>query len=223
MNMISSQTMSLEERYQNALASRRAALEDVATAEAAEQRGNKELDAAREALAKFDNLSDAIARHRAGAVKAGKAGKAALPPKLIEDRQKQRDAEEYVQELEITQTLLHDEAEAARCKHREAHQAVINVSKLFMVEDFEKKAARLAELEAELIPLWREVWAFLDSFVAAMPGNNAPHAMPSSKMNSIKEMAVKYARIVPDEAGNMRNRHREAHHARLQSLIKGAN
>lgn len=123
-----------------------------------------------------------------------------------------------------TLTLLHDEAEAARAKHRETHQAVINVAKLFMVEDFEKKAARLAELEAELIPLWREVWAFLDSFVAAAPGGNtAAHAMPSAKMNSIKEMAVKYARIVPDEAGNMRNRHREAHHARLQSLIKGEN
>ncbi len=128
-----------------------------------------------------------------------------------------------MQESEITLTLLHDEAEAARAKHRETHQAVINVAKLFMVEEFEKKGARLAELEAELIPLWREVWAFLDSFVAAAPGNAAPHAMPSAKMNSIQEMAAKYARIVPDEAGNMRNRHREVHHARLQSLIKGDN
>lgn len=89
------------------------------------------------------------------------------------------------------------------------------------MREFEMKGARLIELEAELIPLWREIWAFLNSFTASRAGSARPNDMPSKNMDNILQVAAKYATIMQDEAGNMKNVRLAIFPAQLQSLIKG--
>ncbi len=45
--------------------------------------------------------------------------------------------------------------------------------------------------------------------------------MPSKNMNDILKGAAKYASIIPDEAGHLKNMRPAALHGQLQSLIKG--
>ena len=221
MNMIINPNPNIDDNYHAAVVARDKAQEDVATAEATVQRSNIELAAAEAAVGQFDRLAHAVARHRADSVKAGKPASAALPANLLGDQQRQREAADYLHELGGAQRLLAGEVKVLKGRLEIAHQAVVNAAKQIMVREFESSANRLVELEAEMIPLCRDITTFLTSFVSSGPNAAFGHAVPAKDIPKIPQIADRYNRVIPDEAGSTKDQRRAALYARLQSLING--
>lgn len=215
---VKAEPTAVEKAYRTALEARERARAAVEQAREAVERGGRALADAAAARSRLAHVPEAVARHRAAAIRDGGDAGAALPRGLLAERQAVFDAEQLVREVRDAQRQLAADEKEAQGSLEEAEMGVRIAARALFAEQIGHVADRLEKIERDAAPLWHELTTFVESFMAGPIDSMRPDIMPHQICTRVHALLHGGT---PYEAPNVAQERRKSIQGRLMALIRG--